>query len=297
MFNKSAITFPASDPEVTLRGWLYQPQQDKPAYPAIVMMPGFSALIAHGLDAFARVFAEAGFIVLLYDHRHFGENRTNTTVDLEVDPTLQIQDLHAAIAYLQTRADVLTDRIGVWGTSFAGGHAIVAATENPSIKAIVAQVPFLRGHHASLQAQKPEKWQALQQLYLADKEARARGEAPKMTPVVTDDPGKPAIMKQSDAYTFFTSVPEWPNQVTLHSIENSGNYYPMDSIPKLTTPTLFIVADKDTVNPTVIALEAYDNIHAPKSLLMISGEHFAPHTHAFIECSEAALTWFKTYLT
>jgi len=290
MVTKTTVAFPASLPNLTLRGWLYEPNQGRQAYPAIIMLPGFSALKEHGLDAFARVFANAGFVVLVYDHRNFGES--DALVPLEVDPWAQIHDIHAAIAYLRHQPHVLADNISLWGSSFAGGHVLVAATEDPTIRAVVAQVPFVRGHHASLQAQKPEKWQALQQLYASDQAARARGEAPKMTPVVTDDPSKSAIMKQTEAYAFFTSVPEWPNQVTLHSIENSGNYNPIEILPQLTVPTLFIVAEQDTVNPPSLAFEAYALIHAPKQCLMIPGDHFSPHTTAFLRCSKAALAWF-----
>lgn len=291
---KSSLAFPGCDPEIILRGWLYTPEQHLAPYPAIIMLPGFSALKEHGLDPFARLFASAGFLVLVYDHRNFGES--DVDVALEVDPALQINDLHAAVRYLQTRTDVLADKIGLWGTSFAGGHVLVAAVENPEITAVVAQVPFVQGHHLSLQQQKPEKWQALQQLYLADRAARAKDEAPKMTAVVTADPSQSAIMKQPDAYTFFTSIPSWPNQVTLHSIENSGNYYPIDSLSSLTVPTLFIVAEQDTINPTALALAAYEKITAAKDLCMIPGEHFAPHNEAFPQSSQAALAWFKRYL-
>ncbi len=291
---RTKVAFPANNPQWTLRGWLYTPTTTALSHPAIIMLPGFSALKEHGLDAFATLFAEAGFMVLIYDHRNFGES--DAEIALEVDPWIQIQDIHAAICYLKQQPNVMAESIGLWGTSFAGGHVLMAAIADPDMKAIVAQVPFVRGHHASLQTQKPEKWQALKLLYENDANARASGQNPKMTPVVTRDPSQPAVMKQADAYAFFTQLDSWPNQVTLHSIENSGNYYPIDTLAALTVPTLFVVASQDTVNPTALALEAYEEIKAPKSLCMIPGEHFAPHDAAFEAASQAALSWFCRYL-
>jgi hypothetical protein len=186
--------------------------------------------------------------------------------------------------------------MGLWGMSLAGGHVLYAAIENPSIKAIVAQVPFVRGHHDYLRRQKPEKWQALEKLYVMDKKARAEGNAPQMTQVVTNDPSQAAVLKQPEAYNFFTSVPSWINQVTLHSVENCGDYNPIDIIDQLITPTLFIVAKQDTINLTSFALEAYEKITAPKELLLVEGEHFAPCDSAFAESSKAALDWFLQHL-
>lgn len=295
MTSKTHISFPAHNPKFTLRGWLFTPDILQTKYPAIIMLPGFSALKEHGLEAFAKVFAHAGFIVLAYDHRNFGES--DKEVALEIDPHIQIKDTHAAIAYLKTHDNVDTNRIGLWGMSLAGGHVLLAAMENPSVKAIVAQVPFVRGHHDYLRKQKPEKWQALEKLYAIDKKAREEGKAPQMTQVVTDNLTQAAVLKQTEAYHFFTSVPSWVNAVTLHSVENCGDYNPIDSIDKLTTPILFIVAKQDTINLTSFALEAYEKIKAPKELLLVEGEHFAPCDSAFRESSEAALSWFLQYLS
>ena len=56
---------------VTLRGWLFVPGAKGPA-PAITMSHGYAGVKEHGLERFARAFAEAGFVVLVHDHRHFG---------------------------------------------------------------------------------------------------------------------------------------------------------------------------------------------------------------------------------
>jgi len=43
-------------------------------HPAVTMAYGFGGAIHHGLEPFAVTFAEAGFVVLMHDHRGFGRS-------------------------------------------------------------------------------------------------------------------------------------------------------------------------------------------------------------------------------
>ena len=56
---------------VTLRGWLFVPGAKGPAA-AITLAHGYAGVKEHGMERFAQAFAEAGFVVLVHDHRHFG---------------------------------------------------------------------------------------------------------------------------------------------------------------------------------------------------------------------------------
>ena len=107
---------------VTLRGWLFVPGAKGPA-PAITMAHGYAGVKEHGLERFARAFAEAGFVVLVHDHRNFGASDGEERGD--VDPWQQIADWRRAISFLERRPEVDAAQIGIWGTSYAGGHAIV----------------------------------------------------------------------------------------------------------------------------------------------------------------------------
>jgi len=107
---------------VTLRGWLFVPDGPAPR-PAITMAHGYAGIREHGLDRFARVFADAGFVVLVHDHRGFGVSDGWPRFD--IDPWRHIVDWRFAISYLQSQPGVDAGRIGLWGTSYAGGHALV----------------------------------------------------------------------------------------------------------------------------------------------------------------------------
>jgi cephalosporin-C deacetylase-like acetyl esterase len=134
---------------VTLRGWLYTPSDNDKGLPCLVMEHGFSAVKEMGLDAFAEVFiAQLRLAVLIYDNRGFGASDTVLGQPrLEIIPSDQISDFQDAITYAQSLPEVNPKRVGIWGSSYAGGNALVVAATDRRVKAVISQVsaspPFL----------------------------------------------------------------------------------------------------------------------------------------------------------
>jgi len=84
------------DGGVKLRGWLFVPPGEG-RRPAITMAHGYAGVKEHALEPFARAFAEAGFVVLLHDHRGFGASEGTPRHD--IDPWRQIADWRRAISF------------------------------------------------------------------------------------------------------------------------------------------------------------------------------------------------------
>ena len=59
-------------------------------------------------------------------------------VSKPVDPWRQIADWRRAISYLESLDAVDSRRIGVWGTSYAGGHAIILGATDRRLGCVVA---------------------------------------------------------------------------------------------------------------------------------------------------------------
>src|ERR1700758_5487598 len=177
---------------VTLRGWLFVPGAKGPA-PAITMAHGYAGVKEHGLERFARAFAEAGFVVLVHDHRNFGASDGAERGD--VDPWQQIADWRRAISFLESQPEVDPVRIGIWGTSYAGGHAIVLGATDRRVRAVVAQVPTISGYQQSLRRVPPEQVPALEAAFIDDERRRYRGEPAATQAVVSSDPAVPAAYR------------------------------------------------------------------------------------------------------
>src|SRR4029450_6305458 len=103
------IAFKTED-GVTLRGWLYLPDEATGPVPTVVMAHGFSAVKEMYLDSFAEVFAAGGLGALVFDYRNFGASDGEPRQ--EIDPWQQVRDYRHAITYAQTRPEVAGARIG-----------------------------------------------------------------------------------------------------------------------------------------------------------------------------------------
>lgn len=255
------------------------------------MTNGFTALIKHHLVTFAEMFAQAGFCVLLYDHRNCGISTGEPRY--EINPEIQIKDYSKAITYAQSLSSIKSDAIGIWGTSYSGGHVLVVTANDKRVKSVVTQVLFIKRHYDYLKQQFPEKWLSTLKIYEKDQLNRVAGKTPQTIPVVSLGKNLTAVMTGDRAYHFFTSVTSWPNEVTLQSVAMSGDYYPINSIDHIKKiPILFIVAQQDNINHTKLALEAYEKAVEHKKLIMLKGDHFSAYLEEFSLAARSACDWY-----
>ena len=108
----------------------------------IVMGHGFGGVRALRLYAYAERFAEAGYVVVAFDYRGFGDSEGSPRQVLDV--AMQLQDWRAALQFARTagRRPIASHRVG---TSFGGGHVITLAGQGEPLAAIIAQVPHVSG--------------------------------------------------------------------------------------------------------------------------------------------------------
>jgi fermentation-respiration switch protein FrsA (DUF1100 family) len=294
------IEFPSHG--ITCAGWLYVPDdlRDGEQRPAIVMAHGFGAVKEAYLDDYAALFCAAGFVVTVFDYRGFGESRGEPRN--RVDPPGQIEDYRNAISWTQSRAEVDPERIGVWGSSFSGGHAMFLARADRRVKAAVAQVPFISGFETLKRMMPPAAIAESQAQFGAERLARYRTGAPDALFPVFAPPGEPALFATPDAYAFWVNsrhrAPNLSSVVTLDSVEATMFYEPMAHIEAAApTPLLFIVAKADDLTHTDLAVDAYERASEPKKLVMIDGGHFDAYTGTgFEQSSPPAVEWFVQHL-
>ena len=287
---------------VTLRGWHY-PAGDAGSggAPAVVMAHGFSAVKEMYLDRFAEVFNAAGMNVVVFDNRNFGASDGEPRQ--EIDPWDQVRDYRDAITYASTLPEVDADRIGIWGSSYSGGHVLVVAAIDRRVKAVVCQVPLISGHDNLRALVRADFIAGFRQLFDADRLARFRGEPPGMVPVVDADPLAPSALPTPDSWEWFTETgksraPAWRNEVTLRSVELFTEYEPGTYLPWISpTPLLMLVARGDHLVPAELAIAAFDTAHEPKKLVILPGGHFEAYTIGFDAASGHARDWLTEHLT
>jgi carboxymethylenebutenolidase len=123
----------------TASGLLVTPEGKGP-FPAVIVIHEWWGLDDWVKDQ-ARALAKEGYAALAVDLYH-----GKVTKDPEVAHQLMsglpedraLRDLQGAYAYLRSRADVKKDRIGVIGWCMGGRYALLLATKEPGLKAVVA---------------------------------------------------------------------------------------------------------------------------------------------------------------
>ncbi|MHB8531171.1 MAG: alpha/beta hydrolase [Solirubrobacteraceae bacterium] len=290
------IEFEVEDGTV-LRGYLHI-AEDSPA-PGIVMAHGFSG-VKEQIDHYAAFFADGGFSVLVYDHRGFGASEG--TPPLEVDPLRQLADWRDALTFANGLPEVDGENgLGLWGSSFAGGLAMVLAANDRRVRCVVAQIPNVSGHRNSTQMFNVAQLAELRQRFHADRASRLTGGEPAMIPVLSADDGQlpalpPAIDERMIAAAL-EATPSWRNEVTLRSVEHLIEFEPAGWAPYVSpTPLMMIVATNDTCTFADVQLDVFAAAREPKSLVIHRGGHFDTYTTYFKPTSEAARDWFLTHM-
>ena len=285
---------------VTLRGWLYLPDGASGPVATVVMAHGFSAVKEMYLDSFAEAFAAGGLGALVFDNRNFGASDGGPR--LEIDPWAQVRDYRHAITYAQTRPEVDTDRIGVWGSSYSGGHVLVLGAIDKRVKCVVAQVPLVSGMRNIQRLVRQDFIAPNRAMFDEDRAARFRGEPPAMVPVVDPDPMAVSALPTADSWEWFSETgkrraPAWSNEVTLRTVEMLMEYEPGAYVERISpTPLLMVVAAGDHLTPSDLALEAYQRAREPKKLALLPGAHFDAYVKDFDAASGAARDWFQQHL-
>lgn len=245
-FSRSDISFESSGQ--LCRGWLYLPAAAGP-HPVIVMAHGFGAVKEMGLDAYAKCFAAAGYACLVFDYRHFGASDGEPRQLLDIES--QLQDWAAAIAFARAHDDLDPERVALWGTSFAGGHALVAGARDGRVAAVISQCPFTDGR-ASVRVMEFRVLLRVSWLALRDAVGSLFGRAPVLVPSA-GEPGSIAMMTAPDVVPGYLGlVPEgfaFRNEVAARIALHVLFYRPGRSAAKLQCPVLFCVCDTDSVAP------------------------------------------------
>lgn len=215
------ISFQTFD-NVTLRGWFYKPAGESKPLPCLVMAHGFSALKEMDLNTFAEYFtSKLALTALVYDNRGFGDSDTKDGQPRqEIIPTQQTSDYSDAITYAQTRPDVDGKKIGIWGSSYSGGHVLWVGAVDKRVKAVLCQVPCVDGYANFNRLIRPDFVGGLNDIFEQDRHARSSGKPAGTLPVVDENPQAPSALPTPDSYTFFTAWGKkspWQNVVTIKS--------------------------------------------------------------------------------
>lgn len=214
----------------------------------------------------AENFRAAGFAVLTYDPRSYGESEG--TPRREINPTKQIQDLHDALTFLKAHPLVDPTRIALWGYSLSGTVALCAAALDKRVRAVVSVCPTTIWEFSKMRKFAAKAMQ--------DRESQLAGNEPVYVPMILENdespvgwgnvmPGSHArLSKGEEVYPTFRLA------MTLSSFYHIACFRPFHLMPYVSpTPVLLVSAEKDTLASPEVQRELFDNVfQEPKQLLV-----------------------------
>ena len=237
--------------EMAISAWLYLPLHLPALFPCIIMGNGLGGTKNTGLEPYAIRFQNAGFAVLVFDYRYFGESE-GTPRQLIWIPS-QLEDWSAAIVFARRLKDVDPARIALWGTSLSGGHVIVTAAHDPTISCVSAQCPGLDGQAAALESFKRMGFSTSLRMIMHGQRDLVRswlGLSPHKIPIVGKQ-GTIALMNTPDAYdSFLTLITDtYVNEACARIIIRGDKYRPITYAHNVRCPVLLQICDYDTLIP------------------------------------------------
>ena len=274
---------------------LYLPATQAAA-PLILMAHGFGAERTFGLQPFIERFVDAGMAVFSFDYRCFGNSEGEPRN--WVSPRRHLADWQAALRYVRTLAEIDPARIGLWGTSFSGGHALITAARNPDVGAVMAQVPFVDGL-ATTRLFSPGYILESLGHGLADMARMIRGKPAYTVPVVAEPGGGFALLNVPGAKEFMDSMepsPSWENAVPARIVLSLASYRPIRYARKVHCPVLIPYALHDDLIPASAVERTIELLPHARGIPLDVG-HFEVYQGACFEHVIAEeVAFFKTHL-
>jgi dienelactone hydrolase len=262
-----------------------QPKKEK--LPTIIMSHGWGGTAA-ALGPDAIVFAQAGYLVVTFDYRGWGRSDSRLIlagpkpekkdgkviaqvkeVREVVDPIDQTTDIMNAIHWVVGEKLCDPDRIGLWGSSFSGGHVVYVAARDPRVKAFVSQVGSMDGRWVIRNPQ-------LRKYTFSQGTARARGQI--------------AYPRPGEKFGTLTGAPV---------IEKLIGYAPIEDIGRCKScAKLFIIAENEELfENKQHAILAHKRAPGVKKLVTIKGiKHYGIYNQARGRAQKEALAWFDEHL-
>ena len=276
-----------------LAGDLYAPRDlaADETRPTIVMSHGWGGTKALLANVASRLAAE-GYLVLAFDYRGWGESDGKLVVQGDmpdrdadgivtvrareirnvVDPINQTVDIQRAFDFIEGEPNVDTTRLGYWGSSYSGAHAIWVAAHEPRAGCAVGQVAA-----ADSRSLAAVSWAGQDIAEHARLQAirRARGDIDPL-PQGTD---------------------KAPNLNGWAHLDKVLSYNPVDDAGRITIPLLVIDAGNEELFDRHIAgelaIQRAQANGAPAEYTVIPGiTHYQVYGDHFEEATQMAVDWF-----
>lgn len=269
------------------------------------MAHGFTTTIS-GMtaDKYAERFREAGFAVLLYDHRNLGISDGEPRQ--EINFWMQAKGYIDAIDFVSKQPEINPQKIAVWGASMSSREAFLVGTTDERVKAVIMMIPAL-GEEIPKQDKDGSQYAFAKATLLNDDIKSLPQTTTERMPIVSSDQiSTPSALTELTAYRWFIEYggrfgTNWQNVVSFSNIDTPEDFNLGQCAPHLKAPIMMVVATNDEMNGanTKVTAHVYNTITQPKEWIDIDGGHFGLlyyPSELFEKSSKAQIDFLKRHL-
>ncbi|MCC6628453.1 MAG: alpha/beta fold hydrolase [Chloroflexi bacterium] len=262
--------------------------------PGIVLCHGFNAAQTVAIPDIAAHLCAAGYAVLRFDYRGIGLSDGPRG---RIVPPEHVQDVRNALTFMQAQDHVDADRLGLYGTSFGGSHAVMAAAVDERVRALVSTVSIGNGRRWLRSMRR--HWEFAEFLRRLDADRRQRvltGESAIVSPydIMVPDPVTQAVHAER-ARLAGRPAPD----IVLESGEAILEYAPEEVVDRIAPrAALFIHAADDALVPAEESIAMHARAGEPKRLVLVpnAGHYDLYSGPGFARVMAEATDWFDAYL-
>lgn len=261
------VTFMSAGLKIS--GYITVPDDYKPGEkrPAVIVLHGFGSNKKSGnVQIPCEMLSKMGYVTLGFDMRGCGDSEGERARIICLE---QVEDTQNAITFLQTRAEVDPDRIGLLGSSFGAAVAVYTAGVDKRAAMAISSGGWgdgerkFRGQHVS-----PAEWKKFTDMLAEGKRHR-------------EATGKSLMVPRYDIVPI-------PQHLRGHVVEGSIQMFPAETAQSMydfraddvvgniaPRPLLLLHSSVDSVTPTEQSVEMFKRAGQPTDLhLFAETDHF-----------------------
>jgi dipeptidyl aminopeptidase/acylaminoacyl peptidase len=260
----------------------------------VVLCHGYTGVKDLYLPDNARVLTEAGYVVLTFDYKGWGESGGPRS---RLAPCSRVADVQAALTFLGTLPGVDRGRLGIYGTSYGGATVVWTAAIDSRVRCVVSVVGIGNGTRWMRSVRRPDEWHDLLARSARDRERRVlEGESEV---VAREEILLPDRQSAELAAAARRNNPAAVGRIPLEYVDQTLEFNPEWVVDRIAPrPVLFITSDDDRLVPPEESVALHARAGEPKKLVVLKGYgHYEVYAEpAFSEVMAATLAWYREHL-
>lgn len=248
-------------------GDLHLPGSGGGSRPVLILCSGYQGLKDLQPARLARALVPRGYACLIFDYRSFGHSEGPAG---RLVPQEQVEDVRAAISFLESTPEVEADRIGLVGWALGGGVVIAAAAGDERARAVVAVNAIGDGRRSTRFMHDDDSWQQLLERISADRRRRALEGSSELVDAFEIVRLDTVTKTYVDAELY--KNPGFGSTVSLESAEMLLRFHPETVVDRVAPrPLLLIHGSDNALHSPDESEELFRRAGDPKQIFRIPG--------------------------